>query len=116
MALRCARGERGVAEIRGGRRHVQLSEIGGRILWFEPAAALASTSRLAQAVRDAPDLEAAELILQRLGIRSELAFERDVAAAGCVGESLDAVADLGQRDRAEEQKVGRLRGDEFAHL
>jgi hypothetical protein len=81
MAIRCARGARGVAEIRGGRRRVQLSELGGRILWFDPAAALASTSRIARAIVDAPDLEAAEQILQGLGIRSELAYERDAAAA-----------------------------------
>jgi hypothetical protein len=81
MAIRCARGARGVAEIRGGRRRVQLSELGGRILWFDPAAALASTARIARAIVDAPDLEASERILQGIGVRSELAYERDAAAA-----------------------------------
>ena len=60
MAIRCARGERGSAAIRGGRRSVQLSEAGGRILWFDAAAALASPARLARAVSAAEDLEAAE--------------------------------------------------------
>jgi hypothetical protein len=81
MAIRCARGERGMTEIRGGRRRVQLSELGGLIAWFDPETALASTSRIARAVADAPDIEAAEQILQGMGIRSELAYERDAAVS-----------------------------------
>jgi hypothetical protein len=81
MAIRCARGERGGAEIRGGRRHVELTELGGQILWFDPDAALASTARLARAVAGAHDLESAEQVLRDLGVRSELAYERDAAAA-----------------------------------
>src|SRR3954451_25072305 len=53
MAVRCARGETGRAEIRGGRRTVPLTADGGRLVGFEPAAAIASAARLARAVAPA---------------------------------------------------------------
>jgi hypothetical protein len=81
MALRCARGERGTAEIRGGRRTVQLSAEGGQVLWFDPGAALATAAVLARAVSEAPDLFAADRTLAERGVRTELAYERDAAAS-----------------------------------
>lgn len=80
MALRCARGERGTAEIRGGRRRVELTELGGRLLWFDPQSAIAGPSRLAAAVAGAPSLLAAHETLAAMGIRTELAYELDAAA------------------------------------
>lgn len=79
MALRCARGERGTAAIRGGRRSVELTELGGRLLWFEPQAAIAGPSRLAAAVTGAPSLLAAHATLTAMGVRTELAYELDAA-------------------------------------
>jgi hypothetical protein len=82
MALRCARGEAGRAPIREGRRTVPLTPEGGRVFFFEPEVAMASAARLAEAVRDARDLEEANDILLELGVaRTELGYERDAAAA-----------------------------------
>jgi hypothetical protein len=82
MALRCARGERGRVPIRQGRRSVELTELGGVIAWFDPLRAIATAARLAAAVRDARSLEEADAILEARGIRTELAYEREMAAAG----------------------------------
>ena len=46
MALRCARGETGAATIRGGRRTVQLTPDGGRLVCFDPRRALATARPL----------------------------------------------------------------------
>jgi hypothetical protein len=80
MALRCARGERGEVPIRQGRRNVQLTELGGVVAWFDPLRAMDSAARLAAAVRDARSLEEADALLEARGIRTELAYERDMAA------------------------------------
>jgi hypothetical protein len=77
QALRCFRGELGRAEIRSGRRAVELSPAGALTFYFDPLAALRSAARLAAAVIDAPDLEAANAILHGLGIHTELDYERD---------------------------------------
>ncbi|MFN2616808.1 MAG: DUF1152 domain-containing protein [Thermoleophilaceae bacterium] len=76
QALRCFRGERGTGEIRGGRRTVELSPLGAGTIYFDVEAAVGSTARLAQAVRDADGLEAANAVLQALGLRTELDYER----------------------------------------
>ena len=82
MALRCARGETGRVPIREGRRTVPLTAMGGRLICFDPAVAIRSPARLAHAVADAPSLEAAQRILTTRGVRTELDFEREAAAAG----------------------------------
>jgi hypothetical protein len=81
MAVRCARGETGLIPIRGGRRSVPLTADGGRLVCFDPLIAIASAARLAAAVADAPSLDAAQRILTGLGVRTELDYERDAAAA-----------------------------------
>jgi hypothetical protein len=81
MALRCARGETGEVEIREGRRTVLLTPAGGRVFFFDPAVALRSAARLARAVRDARDLEHAQATLERMGVRTELTYERERAVA-----------------------------------
>ena len=81
MAVRCARGETGLVPIRGGRRSVPLTADGGRLVCFDPLIAIGSAARLAAAVADAPSLEAAQAILTGLGVRTELDYERDAAAA-----------------------------------
>jgi hypothetical protein len=77
QAIRCFRGELGRAEIRSGRRTVELSPAGALTFYFDPLAALRSAARLAAAVIDAPDLEAANEILHGLGVYTELDYERD---------------------------------------
>ena len=77
QAIRCFRGEIGRAEIRGGRRAVELSPAGALTFYFDPLAALRSAARLAAAVIDAPDLDAANEILHGLGVHTELDYERD---------------------------------------
>jgi hypothetical protein len=80
MALRCALGEVGVTAIRQGRRAVRLTPEGGRVFFFDPAAAMASAARLARAVQGAGSLAEADDLLAGMGIRTELAYERDAAA------------------------------------
>jgi hypothetical protein len=80
QALRCFRGERGTATIRGGRRTVELSPIGATTIYFDPEAAIGSAARLAAAVYDAQSLEEANDALRALGVSTELDYER--AAAG----------------------------------
>jgi hypothetical protein len=77
QAIRCFRGALGRAEIRSGRRTVELSPAGALTFYFDPLAALRSAARLAAAVIDAPDLEAANEILHGLGVYTELDYERD---------------------------------------
>ena len=79
MALRCARGETGRVPIRGGRRTVPLTADGGRLVVLDPTSTIHSAARLAAAVAEAPDLEAAQAILTALGVRTELDFEREAA-------------------------------------
>jgi hypothetical protein len=81
MALRCARGDRGDAPIRQGRRTVALTELGGVVAWFDPLRAMQTAARLAAAVQDAGSLAEADAILEARGIRTELAYERDMAQA-----------------------------------
>ena len=81
MALRCARGHRGTASIRRGRRSVQLSLVGALTFYLDPLAALASAARLADAVVEAPSLREANAILHRLGVRTELDYEVDAQRA-----------------------------------
>ena len=79
MALACARGRTGRAEIRGGRRTVPLSPLGAVIWLFEPAAAMRSAARLAHAVAECGSLEEAQEVLSGLGVRTELDWEREAA-------------------------------------
>jgi hypothetical protein len=81
MAVRCARGETGRVPIRNGRRTVPLTPAGGRLICFDPAVAIASAARLARAVAEADSLEDAQGVLTALGVRTELDYERDAAAA-----------------------------------
>ena len=79
QALRCFRGEYGVAEIRDGRRTVPLSPLGALTVYFDVEAAVRSAARLAAAVSDAASLEEANDVLHGLGVRSELDYEREMA-------------------------------------
>ena len=80
MALACARGRTGRAEIRGGRRTVPLSPVGALTFFFDPAAAMGSAARLAAAVVDCGSLEEAQAVLSARGVFTELDWEREAAA------------------------------------
>jgi hypothetical protein len=79
MAIRCFRGETGIATIRRGLRTVHLSPIGALTFYLDPEKAVNSAARLAKAVIDATSLEQANDILHALGVRSELDLEREAA-------------------------------------
>ncbi len=81
QVARCARGETGVAEIRGGRRRVELGPLGALILMFDPAAAPPDELPLASAVAGTESLEEARGALAALGVATELDYERRRAAA-----------------------------------
>ncbi len=76
MAVRCARGETGTAQIRGGRRQVQLSPLGAMTFFFDPVRTVAKAAPLAAAVAGAGDLEEAQAALTAIGVRTELDIER----------------------------------------
>ena len=82
QAVRCARGETGEVDIRGGLRHVRLSPVGALTFFFDVRAAYDGVAPLARAVAGAADLEQARDALAALGIRTELDYERDRARQG----------------------------------
>ena len=82
QAVRCARGERGTIEIRGGRRTVELTSAGGLTFLFDPRRAVAAAAPLAAAVRAATGIEGARDALAALGVGTELDLERARAAGG----------------------------------
>lgn len=81
LLVRCARGEVGEAEIRGGRRHVALGPLGALAFSFDLDAS-AGELPLARAVMQEAGIEAARTALERLGIRTELDYERSRAREG----------------------------------
>ena len=76
QALRCFAGETGSTTIRNGRRTVELTPLGATTVYFQVSAALGSAARLALAVRDVRGLEEGNEVLHRLGVRTELDYER----------------------------------------
>jgi hypothetical protein len=86
MAVRCARGARGGTTIRQGRRKVELSPVGGLTFLLDPHIAMDTAARLADAVSHAESLRDANAILHRLGVRSELDYELEMAAASSQGK------------------------------
>jgi hypothetical protein len=71
-------------KIRGGRRTVHLTPEAAGTVYFDPETALRAAAPLAAAVLDAADLDEANEALHRLGVRTELDWERDAAASGHV--------------------------------
>jgi hypothetical protein len=78
LALQAFRGEAGRVEIRGGRRSVDLRPLAAATVFFDPVVAAKGPARLAAAVPEAPDLESANRILHRLGVRTELDYEHEM--------------------------------------
>jgi hypothetical protein len=81
LAVRAFRGESGRIEIRRGRRSVDLRPVAAQTVFFDPGVAAKTTARLAAAVHDAAGLEAANDVLRRLGVRTELDYEREAAGS-----------------------------------
>ena len=77
QALRCFQGAIGETTIRQGRRRVELSPVGAATYYFDIAKAIWSAARLAAAVIDARDLDDANELLHKRGVRTELDYERD---------------------------------------
>jgi hypothetical protein len=80
QVVRCVRGEIGEVPIREGRRTVHLTPIGALVFFCDPTVALAEWAPLAAAVADSDGLEGARAALERLGVRTELDYERSRAA------------------------------------
>jgi hypothetical protein len=81
LAVRAFRGESGRVEIRRGRRSVDLRPLAAQTVFFDTVVAARTAARLAAAVRDAPGLAAANAVLHRLGVRTELDYELEASAA-----------------------------------
>ncbi len=79
QAVRAFRGASGTATIRGGARELELTTTAALTFYLGIEATMAATGRLAQAVRSASGLEAANDALHGLGVSSELDLEREVA-------------------------------------
>jgi len=80
QALACFEGARGTATIRGGLRTVELTPLGALCFFFDLQRAFeAGCLPLAAAVAEADDLEAANDVLARRGLRTELDYERRAA-------------------------------------
>jgi hypothetical protein len=75
QVVRCARGELGSAEIRGGRKLAALGPVGAIAFYFDLATA-GTQLPLAQAVREPENLEAARQALADLEVTTELDYER----------------------------------------
>jgi hypothetical protein len=78
---RCARGELGPVPIRGGRKTVELSPVGALIFVLDPLLAVSAGVPLTSAVSGCRSVEEGRDALAALGVRTELDYERDRAAA-----------------------------------
>ena len=78
QVVRCARGETGEAEIRGGRRTVPLGPVGALVFGFDLERA-ADALPLVAALEETDGLEGARAALEAIGVRTELDYERDRA-------------------------------------
>ena len=82
MALRCARGDRGDVADPAGPPHVTLTELGGVVAWFDPLRAMRHGRAAGRGRAWTPaSLDEADEILEARGIRTELAYEREMAPA-----------------------------------
>jgi hypothetical protein len=78
QVVRCARGETGEVEIRGGRRTVPLGPLGALVFGFDLERA-AEALPLVGALDGTDGLEGAQAALEAIGVRTELDYERDRA-------------------------------------
>jgi hypothetical protein len=77
QAVRAFRGANGPTTIRGGRRTLELAPAAALTVYFDVLMAIEASAPLARAVDGATNLDEANEVLRRLGIRSELDWERE---------------------------------------
>lgn len=79
QAVRAFRGASGPANIRGGTRTAELSSVAALTFYLDVDITIQAAGRLAHAVADADSLEEANEALNRLGVGTELDYEREAA-------------------------------------
>ena len=75
LAVKAARGLRGEIEIRGGQRKVLLTPMAAMTFYFDPRVVF-KVSKVAKELVQTRSLDEAQAVLERLGVPSELTFER----------------------------------------
>lgn len=80
QAVRAFRGAAGQTTIRGGTRTLELSPAAALTFYLDVDITISAAGRLARAVAEAPSLEEANDALNRLGVATELDYEREAAA------------------------------------
>ncbi len=81
QAVRAFRGASGPMQIRGGTRTVDLTPSASLTFYLDVDITIKAAGRLARAVADAGSLEEANDALNRLGVGTELDYEREAAGA-----------------------------------
>jgi hypothetical protein len=81
QAVRAFHGVSGPVTIRGGTRMLQLGPVAAQTFYLDVATTIATAGRLARAVAAAGDIRAANAVLRRLGVPTELDSELEIAAA-----------------------------------
>ena len=81
QAVRAFRGASGTSTIRGGTRTLELSAVAALTYYLDVDITINAAGRLARAVADAGSLEEANDALNRLGVATELDYEREAAGA-----------------------------------
>ena len=79
QAVRAFRGASGPMQIRGGTRTVDLTPSASLTFYLDVDITIKAAGRLARAVADAGSLEEANDALNRLGVGTELDYEREAA-------------------------------------
>jgi hypothetical protein len=85
QAVRAFRGASGRATIRGGTRTLELTPAASLTFYLDVDITLKVAGRLAQAVADAAGLEEANDSLHKIGVGTELDYEREAAAVQPAG-------------------------------
>ena len=80
LAARCALGETGPTEIRGGRRQVELGPPGALGFLFDARRAVGTAAPLADLIASCASIEEARAAMEGRGIRTELDYERERVA------------------------------------
>jgi len=77
LAVEAARGKVGEIEIRGGQRKVLLTPASATTFFFDPRVIFERVSKVAKELVQTRSLDEAQQVLERLGVPSELTFERN---------------------------------------
>lgn len=77
LAVEAARGRTGEVEIRGGYRKVLLTPASAVTFYFDPRVIFDNISKVAKELVQTKSLDEAQAVLERMGVPSELTFERN---------------------------------------